>query len=170
MREAGYSYATDGIGPIFRRQAHLRDATVVNVVEFQAGVKTNSFGKFTVDMGVYSPELTFPLSGVAPDAARPSDCMAEMNTRLAHLVSPCPRGAFVSMVTGRDLAQPDEWWSYRGTPEELAVAFGRVWAVMKDRGEAWFVAMTTSERFESAKRIRAERAATFQHQRARRGA
>ena len=51
------------------------------------------------------------------------------------------------MVTGREFAQADEWWSYRGTPMNLAAAFGRVLALLKDHGEAWFEAMTTIESF-----------------------
>ena len=56
MFELGFAFAADGIAPIFRRQARVGEATAVQIAEFQAGVKMASFGKFTVNMGVYSPK------------------------------------------------------------------------------------------------------------------
>ena len=52
----GFVYGPGGHLPTFRRQKALPAACIVQLVEFQSGVKMGSFGTFTVNLGVYSPE------------------------------------------------------------------------------------------------------------------
>ena len=68
----------------------------MQVVEFQGGVKPGSFGTFVVNLGVYSPELTHPPRDVRVAEAHSWNCMAGIQTRLAHLAGPCARGALVT--------------------------------------------------------------------------
>jgi hypothetical protein len=162
LQARGFTYEPARIGPTFRRTVRLPAGTVVQIVEFQNGVKMGSFGKFTVNLGVYSPELTYPPRGVSAAEARSSDCMFEMLTRLSHIRPPCPEGAPVSYATAETERQSDEWWSYRGSPRKIKKTLERVSRLLKDRAEPWFQAMSTEERFRQAHAIRAERAARLQ--------
>jgi hypothetical protein len=141
---------------------HLPTGAAVQIAEFQFGVKMGTFGKFTVNLGVYSPELTYPPRGVPAADAHSSDCMFEMLTRLSHIRPPCPEGALVSYVTGDAEQQSDEWWSYRGSPRKMGRTLEKVIRLLEDRAEPWFQAMTTEERFRQARAIRAERTARNQ--------
>jgi len=145
--------------PTFRRVRILPEGRAVQVVEFQGGVKLGSFGTFVVNLGVYSPELTQPPRDVKVEEAHSWNCMAEMQTRLAHLADPCPRGALVSMVTGADQRQQDLWWSYRGGPRSTLRTFQDVLSLFADRGAAWFTTMTAVERFRWAYAVRGARVA-----------
>jgi hypothetical protein len=162
LQARGFTYEPARIGPTFRRVQHLPAETAVQIVEFQYGVKMRSFGTFTVNLGVYSPELTYPARGVSAAEAHSSDCMFEMLTRLSHIRPPCPKSALVSFVTGDAEQQSDEWWSYRGSPRKIERTFEKVIRLLEERAEPWFQAMTTEESFRRATAIRAERAARNQ--------
>jgi hypothetical protein len=162
LQARGFAYEPARIGPTFRRMTHLPTGAIVQIVEFQFGVKMGSFGKFTVNLGVYSPELTYPPRGVSTLETHSSDCMFEMSTRLSHIRPPCPKGALVSHFTGAAERQSDEWWSYRGSARKIKRTFEEVIRLLEDRAEPWFQAMTTEESFRWAAAMRSERAARLQ--------
>jgi hypothetical protein len=159
LQARGFAYEPARIGPTFRRMVQLPAATTVQIVEFQYGVKMGSFGTFAVNLGVYSPELTYPARGVSAAEAHSSDCMFEMLTRLSHIRPPCPKGAPVSYVTGDAEQQSDEWWPYRGSPRKIEKTLEKVIHLLENRAEPWFQTMTSEESFRRAHAIHAERAA-----------
>lgn len=159
----GFVYEVKGHLPTFRRHRPLPQARLVQLVEFQAGVKMGSFGTFTVNLGVYSPEWTVPPRNVDPELAHSWDCMAEMRIRLGHLAPVQKRG-----VLGRLLGAPstpgDRWWPYRGTPVELRQTFATVLGLIVGSGEAWLDHNSDADAFEAARQARDARVTKLQGQ------
>jgi hypothetical protein len=156
LQAHGFAYEPDRIGAVFRRVKSLPGGTVVQIVEFQFGVKPRTFGKFTVNLGVYSSELTRPARGVSIERAHSGDCMLGMLTRLSHIRPPCPAGAPVSYLSAEAERQSDEWWSYRGRAKRIEKTFSAVVGLLEERAEPWFQEMTTVDAFRQAAEPRRE--------------
>jgi hypothetical protein len=148
----GFVYEASGQPPTFRRHRTLPDARVVQLIEFQAGVKKGSFGTFTVNLGVYSPEWTRPPRNVAPEAAHSWDCMAEMWMRLGHL-APAPKPGLLRRAFGASSVPSDRWWSYRGSSAEVERTLTEVLGLLIGSGQAWLDHTSTREAFETAQQV-----------------
>jgi hypothetical protein len=152
LGDRGFGYAYESRLPTFRRTAEVDAATVaVQLVEFQAGVKSDSFGFFTVTLGVYSPELTYPPRGVDAEQAHSWHCMTEMWTRLGALLPLEARSARNWSQQRLTEGMKDRWWPYKVERSEVERIFETVTDFLERYGVPWLEAASTREAFALAR-------------------
>src|SRR5712692_7703592 len=104
-RLSDFGFTHDG-KPTCRRI--LLDKQLADIVEIQIG-RTFKSGKFTVNLGVYSPSFfVYVAGGASPpelNTANSWDCMPEYGRRLGFLRTTSWRRLWSSI-----LGTPDSWW------------------------------------------------------------
>jgi hypothetical protein len=150
----GFVYDPSGRLPTFRRHKVLPAVRVVQLIEFQSGVKMGSFGTFTVNLGVYSPEWTTPPRGVSPDEAHSWNCMIEMWMRLGHLAPPARPHVLGRLLGISPAPSGDKWWPYRGQPADVERVFAEVVGLLVGEGQEWLDRSSTADAFQTARKVR----------------
>src|ERR1700722_5388280 len=94
---------------IFRRTTGDYRCHFVQIIQLQIGTKSRS-GRFTANLGVFSPEFNHGVQERFISAPEVPDCFIEMTKRLGFLFDP-PQN-LLGRILGLKLSEPfDYWWA-----------------------------------------------------------
>lgn len=92
---------------VFHKSVFRDDLSAIQIVEFQLGIK-NAVGKFTVNVGVFSKQLTPGDRPPVSDMPRTTDCLPAMWRRLGFFFDP-PQ-SFLGAFFGRKKPERCDYW------------------------------------------------------------
>jgi hypothetical protein len=143
----------------FYRSLEHEKTTSIQIIQFQIGIK-HLIGKFTVNLGVFNPELAEfafykpTLNVYNPDICH---CMFELHQRLGFLYTP-PKSLIQTIFHSRSKNPQDHWWDQHETEGEMVKTMNTVIDLVMEKGLPWLDSHTSKKAFDWAIHERQKRA------------
>jgi len=133
----------------FRRQIKHDGTSTTQVIHFQVGQKGGVIGRFTVNLGVYNPDLrpqSVPREDEQPDI---TDCMSDLTQRLGFFHQPST--TLLMRLFRRPPLEPyDYWWEQSLDKSKMAITMQAVTEYLMQHGIPWLDSRTNKIAFEWA--------------------
>ena len=135
---------------VFRRLVPKDDLPVIQIIEFQVGVK-RLIGKYTANVGVFSNRFLPENWHVVSGAPVPLDCLPAMRERLGYFFDP-PRSLTDSLLGRSKQPRHDYWWDQFADEEKMAKGLRSVLLCLQQEVLPWLDSLSCRDAFERALR------------------
>ena len=145
LRDYGFDYDKKRS---FRRKVKDKELKIVQLIEFQLGIKGRFIGFFTANLGVYSHQYR-PADWKEPEAEPTSnDCLPALCQRLGFLIQPKP--TIMQRLFRHEQLPKDHWWPQCENSQAMAEVLRDIAAEITDTVIPWLDLRSSSEAFEWA--------------------